>query len=150
MGLAWTESVCVFPQALPTESLTLEQQLSQYPLFNQLTAQAQAQLISDLQKQQQALPQGIQLIALPTPVSTGTATASSPSPDSQTTASISISSVRRPKLKVETWTTMSLIKCLGSYFLFLSFCTFSTIFPWKFADNPDYIPVIMFTSFLCY
>ncbi|KAM7409618.1 hypothetical protein PAMA_001212 [Pampus argenteus] len=72
-------------QALPTESLTLEQQLSQYPLFNQLTAQAQAQLISDLQKQQQALPQGIQLIALPTPVST----ASSPSPDSQTTISIS-------------------------------------------------------------
>uniref|UniRef100_A0A3Q4G7M6 CREB regulated transcription coactivator 1b n=1 Tax=Neolamprologus brichardi TaxID=32507 RepID=A0A3Q4G7M6_NEOBR len=52
-------------QVMPTESLTLEQQLSQYPLFNQLTAQAQAQLISDLQKQQ-ALPQGIQLITLPT------------------------------------------------------------------------------------
>ncbi|KAL3979072.1 mothers against decapentaplegic-like proiein [Sarotherodon galilaeus] len=33
-------------QVVPTESLTLEQQLSQYPLFNQLTAQAQAQLIS--------------------------------------------------------------------------------------------------------
>uniref|UniRef100_A0A3B4YSZ0 CREB regulated transcription coactivator 1 n=1 Tax=Seriola lalandi dorsalis TaxID=1841481 RepID=A0A3B4YSZ0_SERLL len=81
-------------QAVPTESLTLEQQLAQYPLFNQLTAQAQAQLLSDLQKQQQALPQGIQLIALPTQASTGTvtATASSPSPDSQTTASISISS----------------------------------------------------------
>ncbi|XP_040896743.1 CREB-regulated transcription coactivator 1b isoform X3 [Toxotes jaculatrix] len=83
-------------QVAPTESLTLEQQLAQYPLFNQLTAQAQAQLLSDLQKQQQALPQGIQLIALPTPASTGTptATASSPSPDSQsqTTASISISS----------------------------------------------------------
>ncbi|CAK6972129.1 CREB-regulated transcription coactivator 1b [Scomber scombrus] len=78
-------------QALPTESLTLEQQLSQYPLFNQLTAQAQAQLISDLQKQQQALPQGIQLIALPTSVSTGSASASSPSPDSQTTASMSMS-----------------------------------------------------------
>uniref|UniRef100_A0A3Q1ASR1 CREB regulated transcription coactivator 1a n=1 Tax=Amphiprion ocellaris TaxID=80972 RepID=A0A3Q1ASR1_AMPOC len=72
------------------ETLTLEQQLSQYPLFNQLTAQAQAQLLSDLQKQQ-ALPQGIQLITLPTLASTGTpsATASSPSPDSQTTASIS-------------------------------------------------------------
>ncbi|XP_040896740.1 CREB-regulated transcription coactivator 1b isoform X2 [Toxotes jaculatrix] len=85
-------------QVAPTESLTLEQQLAQYPLFNQLTAQAQAQLLSDLQKQQQALPQGIQLIALPTPASTGTptATASSPSPDSQsqTTASISISSYR--------------------------------------------------------
>ncbi|XP_051232484.1 CREB-regulated transcription coactivator 1b isoform X3 [Dicentrarchus labrax] len=81
-------------QAVSTESLTLEQQLSQYPLFNQLTAQAQAQLLSDLQKQQQALSQGIQLIALPTLASPGTATASSPSPDSQsqTTASISISS----------------------------------------------------------
>ncbi|XP_054873193.1 CREB-regulated transcription coactivator 1b isoform X1 [Amphiprion ocellaris] len=82
-------------QAVPTETLTLEQQLSQYPLFNQLTAQAQAQLLSDLQKQQ-ALPQGIQLITLPTLASTGTpsATASSPSPDSQTTASISVSSYR--------------------------------------------------------
>lgn len=82
-------------QVVPTESLTLEQQLSQYPLFNQLTAQAQAQLISDLQKQQ-ALPQGIQLITLPTLASTGTAsaTASSPSPDSQTTGSMSISSYR--------------------------------------------------------
>uniref|UniRef100_H2T5X8 CREB regulated transcription coactivator 1 n=1 Tax=Takifugu rubripes TaxID=31033 RepID=H2T5X8_TAKRU len=46
-------------------SLTLEQQLAQYPLFNQLTAQAQAQLLSEL-----------------------------PSPDSQsqTTASISVNS----------------------------------------------------------
>ncbi|XP_076581271.1 CREB-regulated transcription coactivator 1b isoform X3 [Chaetodon auriga] len=81
-------------QAVPTESLTLEQQLAQYPLFNQLTAQAQAQLLSDLQKQQQALSQGIQLITLPTLASPGTATASSPSPDSQsqTTASISVSS----------------------------------------------------------
>ncbi|XP_075944288.1 CREB-regulated transcription coactivator 1b isoform X3 [Anarhichas minor] len=75
------------------ESLTLEQQLSQFPLFNQLTAQAQAQLLSDLQKQQQVLPQGIQLITLPPLASPGT-TASSPSPDSQsqTTASISIGS----------------------------------------------------------
>uniref|UniRef100_A0A3Q3F4D3 CREB regulated transcription coactivator 1b n=1 Tax=Kryptolebias marmoratus TaxID=37003 RepID=A0A3Q3F4D3_KRYMA len=78
-------------QVVPAETLTLEQQLSQYPLFNQLTPQAQAQLLSDLQKQQ-ALPQGIQLIALPTPASSGTVTASSPSPDSQTTASMSISS----------------------------------------------------------
>uniref|UniRef100_A0A8C2XIG3 CREB regulated transcription coactivator 1 n=1 Tax=Cyclopterus lumpus TaxID=8103 RepID=A0A8C2XIG3_CYCLU len=80
---------------VPTESLTLEQQLSQYPLFNQLTAQAQAQLLSDLQKQQQALQQGIQLITLPPLASPGT-TASSPSPDSQsqTTASISIGSYR--------------------------------------------------------
>ncbi|XP_068176322.1 CREB-regulated transcription coactivator 1b isoform X3 [Antennarius striatus] len=81
-------------QAVPTESLSLEQQLAQYPLFNQLTPQAQAQLLSDLQKQQQALSQGIQLITLPTLNSPGTATASSPSPDSQsqTTASISVSS----------------------------------------------------------
>ncbi|XP_034439088.1 CREB-regulated transcription coactivator 1b isoform X2 [Hippoglossus hippoglossus] len=80
-------------QAVPTESLTLEQ-LAQYPLFNQLTVQAQVQLLSDLQKQQQVLSQGIQLITFPTPASTGTA--SSPSPDSQTqtTASISISSYR--------------------------------------------------------
>ncbi|XP_058494531.1 CREB-regulated transcription coactivator 1b isoform X3 [Solea solea] len=84
------------PQAIPTESMTLEQQLSQYPLFSQLTAQAQAQLVSDLQKQQQALSQGIQLITFPPPASTATstATASSSSPDSQsqTTASIGVSS----------------------------------------------------------
>ncbi|MEQ2254106.1 CREB-regulated transcription coactivator 1 [Ilyodon furcidens] len=78
-------------QALQTETLTLEQQLSQYPLFNQLTPEAQVQLLSDLQKQP-VLPQGIQLIALPTPASSGTATANSPSPDSQTTASMSIGS----------------------------------------------------------
>ncbi|KAA8589456.1 hypothetical protein FQN60_012821, partial [Etheostoma spectabile] len=85
------------PVVVPTESLTLEQQLSQFPLFNQLTAQAQAQLLSELQKQQQVLPQGIQLITLPTLASPGT-TASSPSPDSQsqTTASISIGSTGSP------------------------------------------------------
>ncbi|XP_063747024.1 CREB-regulated transcription coactivator 1b isoform X3 [Eleginops maclovinus] len=86
-------SVFVYLQAVSTESLTLEQQLSQFPLFNQLTAQAQAQLLNDLLKQHQALPQGIQLITLPTLASPGT-TSSSPSPDSQsqTTASISIGS----------------------------------------------------------
>ncbi|XP_038147480.1 CREB-regulated transcription coactivator 1b isoform X2 [Cyprinodon tularosa] len=78
-------------QVMQTETLTLEQQLSQYSLFNQLTPQAQLQLLNDLQKQP-VLSQGIQLIALPTPASSGTATASSPSPDSQTTASMSISS----------------------------------------------------------
>ncbi|TNM87809.1 hypothetical protein fugu_006030 [Takifugu bimaculatus] len=83
-------------QVMPVESLTLEQQLAQYPLFNQLTAQAQAQLLSELQKQQQALSQGIQLITLPTLGSPGTAPGSSPSPDSQsqTTASISVNSYR--------------------------------------------------------
>ncbi|XP_037104612.1 CREB-regulated transcription coactivator 1b isoform X2 [Syngnathus acus] len=75
-------------QIFPTDQQTLEQQLSQFPLFNHLTAQAQAQLLSDLQKQPL---QGIQLITLPTPASTGAgpATANSPSPDSQTSASIS-------------------------------------------------------------
>ncbi|XP_067368743.1 CREB-regulated transcription coactivator 1b isoform X2 [Channa argus] len=80
-------------QAVPTEALTLEQQLAQYPLFNQLTAQAQAQLLNDLQKQQQALTQGIHLITLPTPPSTGTGTVSSPSPDNQS-QTISVSSYR--------------------------------------------------------
>ncbi|XP_060889839.1 CREB-regulated transcription coactivator 1b isoform X3 [Labrus mixtus] len=79
-------------QALPAELLTLEQQLSQYPLFNQLTAQAQAQLLSDLQKQQQVLSQGIQLITLPPLASPGTASSPSSDSQSQTTASISISS----------------------------------------------------------
>ncbi|XP_077462909.1 CREB-regulated transcription coactivator 1b isoform X2 [Stigmatopora argus] len=75
-------------QIFPTEQQSLEQQLSQFPLFNHLSAQAQAQLLIDLQKQP---PQGIQLITLPTPPSTGTvpATANSPSSDSQTSASIS-------------------------------------------------------------
>ncbi|KAM9797737.1 CREB-regulated transcription coactivator 1b [Syngnathus typhle] len=75
-------------QIFPTDQQSLEQQLSQFPLFNHLTPQAQAQLLSDLQKQPL---QGIQLITLPTPASTGTgpATANSPSPDSQTSASIS-------------------------------------------------------------
>lgn len=88
-------------QTMPAESLTLEQQLAQYPLFNQLTAQAQAQLLSDLQKQQQSLSQGIQLITLPTLPSPGTASASSPSPDSQSTANISVNSVREHKVAAE-------------------------------------------------
>uniref|UniRef100_H3CXH1 CREB regulated transcription coactivator 1 n=1 Tax=Tetraodon nigroviridis TaxID=99883 RepID=H3CXH1_TETNG len=71
-------------QVMPAESLTLEQQLAQYPLFNQLTAQAQAQLLGDLQKQQHALSQGLQLITLPTlgspATATATGTSSSPSP----------------------------------------------------------------------
>lgn len=101
---------------MQAESLTLEQQLAQYPLFNQLTAQAQAQLLSDLQKQQQALSQGIQLITLPTLASPGTATASSPSPDSQsqTTASISVNSVRNQKVKAGN----------GIYYFFFSFFSF--------------------------
>ncbi len=98
---------------MPTESLTLEQQLAQYPLFNQLTPQAQAQLLSDLQKQQQALSQGIQLITLPTLASPGSATASSPSPDSQsqTTASISVSSVRNQEVQSESGMQRKLLIC---------------------------------------
>lgn len=88
---------------MPAESLTLEQQLAQYPLFNQLTAQVQAQLLSDLQKQQQALSQGIQLITLPTLPSLGTASASTPSPDSQGTVNISVNSVREHKVAAEIW-----------------------------------------------
>ncbi|XP_034068959.1 CREB-regulated transcription coactivator 1b isoform X4 [Gymnodraco acuticeps] len=80
-------------QNMSTESLTLEQQLSQLPLFNQLTAQAQAQLLNDLLKQQQALSQGIQLITLPPLASPGT-TSSSPSPDSQSQTTASIGSYR--------------------------------------------------------
>ena len=78
-------------QAVPMEALSLELQLSQYPLFSQLTAQAQAQLLSDLhkqQQQQQALPQGIRLITLPS------------GPDGLnhdgSNININISSVRRP------------------------------------------------------
>ncbi|XP_061539029.1 CREB-regulated transcription coactivator 1b isoform X3 [Phycodurus eques] len=86
--LSPTLSSPVITQIFPPEQQTLEQQLSQFPLFNHLTAQAQAQLLSDLQKQP---PQGIQLITLPAPTSTGTvpASANSPSSDSQTSASIS-------------------------------------------------------------
>ncbi|CAL8239143.1 unnamed protein product [Gadus morhua 'NCC'] len=69
-------------QAVPMEALSLELQLSQYPLFSQLTAQAQAQLLSDLhkqqqqlqqqqQQQQQSLPQGIRLITLPSATTDG-------------------------------------------------------------------------------
>ncbi|XP_061634928.1 CREB-regulated transcription coactivator 1b isoform X3 [Phyllopteryx taeniolatus] len=86
--LSPTLSSPVITQIFPPEQQTLEQQLSQFPLFNHLTAQAQAQLLNDLQKQP---PQGIQLITLPAPTSTGTvpASANSPSSDSQTSASIS-------------------------------------------------------------
>uniref|UniRef100_A0A8C7LTE9 Uncharacterized protein n=1 Tax=Oncorhynchus mykiss TaxID=8022 RepID=A0A8C7LTE9_ONCMY len=52
------------PNAVAMEALTLEQQLSQYAFFSQLTVQAQAQVLNDLQ--QQALPQGIRLITLAT------------------------------------------------------------------------------------
>ncbi|KAM9383994.1 CREB-regulated transcription coactivator 1b [Pholidichthys leucotaenia] len=82
-------------QIVPTESLTLEQQLAQYPLFNQLTAQAQAQC-SVTSRSSRALPQGIQLITF---ADFGLNWYSQrhcqqPSPDSQTTGSMSVGSYR--------------------------------------------------------
>ncbi|XP_041746346.1 CREB-regulated transcription coactivator 1 isoform X2 [Coregonus clupeaformis] len=78
-------------QAVAMEALTLEQQLSQYAFFSQLTAQSQAQVLNDLQ--QQALPQGIRLITLPLATTTApTATQSSPVSQIATTASININS----------------------------------------------------------
>ncbi|XP_021459209.1 CREB-regulated transcription coactivator 1 isoform X2 [Oncorhynchus mykiss] len=76
-------------QAVAMEALTLEQQLSQYAFFSQLTVQAQAQVLNDLQ--QQALPQGIRLITLAT-TTAPTATQSSPDSQIQTPASININS----------------------------------------------------------
>ncbi|XP_024276911.2 CREB-regulated transcription coactivator 1 isoform X3 [Oncorhynchus tshawytscha] len=78
-------------QAVAMEALTLEQQLSQYAFFSQLTVQAQAQVLNDLQ--QQALPQGIRLITLAT-TTAPTATQSSPDSQIQTPASINVNSYR--------------------------------------------------------
>ncbi|XP_010900861.1 CREB-regulated transcription coactivator 1b isoform X4 [Esox lucius] len=77
-------------QAVAMDALTLEQQLSQYAFFSQLTAQAQAQVLSDLQ-QQQALPPGIRLITLPLAPAPA-ATQSSPGSQVQTTTSINLNS----------------------------------------------------------
>jgi CREB-regulated transcription coactivator 1 len=74
-------------QAVPMEAMSLELQLSQYPLFSQLTAQAQAQLLSDLQKQQ-----GIRLISLPSTATSSSATSASPDTQSQNTTNININS----------------------------------------------------------
>ncbi|XP_010900858.1 CREB-regulated transcription coactivator 1b isoform X1 [Esox lucius] len=79
-------------QAVAMDALTLEQQLSQYAFFSQLTAQAQAQVLSDLQ-QQQALPPGIRLITLPLAPAPA-ATQSSPGSQVQTTTSINLNSYR--------------------------------------------------------
>ncbi|XP_041695720.1 CREB-regulated transcription coactivator 1-like isoform X2 [Coregonus clupeaformis] len=76
-------------QAVAMEAFTLEQQLSQYAFFSQLTAQAQAQVLNDLQ--QQALPQGIRLITLAT-TTAPTATQSSQDSQIQTPASVNINS----------------------------------------------------------
>ncbi|XP_041695719.1 CREB-regulated transcription coactivator 1-like isoform X1 [Coregonus clupeaformis] len=78
-------------QAVAMEAFTLEQQLSQYAFFSQLTAQAQAQVLNDLQ--QQALPQGIRLITLAT-TTAPTATQSSQDSQIQTPASVNINSYR--------------------------------------------------------
>ncbi|XP_036378224.1 CREB-regulated transcription coactivator 1b isoform X1 [Megalops cyprinoides] len=74
-------------QTVTMDGLTLEQQLSQYPFFSQLTSQAQ--VVSDLQ-QQQPLQQNIRLIQLP-PLSVTTAsTQPQPSPGNQTQTSVGI------------------------------------------------------------
>ena len=72
------------------DALTLEQQLSQYAFFSQLTAQSQAQVLNDLQ--QQALPQGIRLITLAT---TTASTVTQSSPVSQIATTVNINSVSR-------------------------------------------------------
>uniref|UniRef100_A0A4W5PKQ5 CREB regulated transcription coactivator 1 n=1 Tax=Hucho hucho TaxID=62062 RepID=A0A4W5PKQ5_9TELE len=76
-------------QAVAMEALTLEQQLSQYAFFSQLTAQSQAQVLNDLQ--QQALPQGIRLITLPLATTTAS-TATQSSSVSQITTTVNINS----------------------------------------------------------
>uniref|UniRef100_A0A8C7IY05 CREB regulated transcription coactivator 1 n=1 Tax=Oncorhynchus kisutch TaxID=8019 RepID=A0A8C7IY05_ONCKI len=76
-------------QAMAMDALTLEQQLSQYAFFSQLTAQSQAQVLNDLQ--QQALPQGIRLITLAT---TTASTATQSSPVSQIATTVNINSYR--------------------------------------------------------
>ncbi|KAJ8408351.1 hypothetical protein AAFF_G00257650 [Aldrovandia affinis] len=71
-------------QAVTMDALTLEQQLSQYPFFGQLTSQGQ--VIGDLQQQ------NIRLIQLP-PLSVTTAlTQSSPGSQTQTSVGIDINS----------------------------------------------------------
>ncbi|XP_036811756.1 CREB-regulated transcription coactivator 1 [Oncorhynchus mykiss] len=74
-------------QAMAMDALTLEQQLSQYAFFSQLTAQSQAQVLNDLQ--QQALPQGIRLITLAT---TTASTVTQSSPVSQIATTVNINS----------------------------------------------------------
>ncbi|XP_023827552.1 CREB-regulated transcription coactivator 1 isoform X2 [Salvelinus sp. IW2-2015] len=76
-------------QAVAMDALTLEQQLSQYAFFSQLTAQSQAQVLNDLQ--QQALPQGIRLITLPLATTTAS-TATQSSPVSQIATTVNINS----------------------------------------------------------
>ncbi|XP_064808430.1 CREB-regulated transcription coactivator 1-like isoform X3 [Oncorhynchus masou masou] len=80
-------------QAMAMDSLTLEQQLSQYAFFSQLTAQSQAQVLNDLQ--QQALPQGIRLITLAT---TTASTATQSSPISQIATTVNINSIPKKRL----------------------------------------------------
>ncbi|XP_024278880.1 CREB-regulated transcription coactivator 1 isoform X1 [Oncorhynchus tshawytscha] len=80
-------------QAMAMDALTLEQQLSQYAFFSQLTAQSQAQVLNDLQ--QQALPQGIRLITLAT---TTASTATQSSPVSQIATTVNINSIPKKRL----------------------------------------------------
>lgn len=98
----------------PAEPLTLEQQLSRFPLFAQLPAQAQAQLLGDLQKQQRALQQGVRLVTLPPLASPGTAASGPPDSQSQTTASIGIGSDRNQSGSPATQSPTSPVSNQGS------------------------------------
>ncbi|XP_018601471.1 CREB-regulated transcription coactivator 1b isoform X1 [Scleropages formosus] len=92
-------------QAVTMDALTLEQQLSQYPFFSQLTSQALAQVVSDLQQrppqqlqqqQQQQPQQNIRLVQLP-PLSVTTATSlpqSTTGSQTPTTVGIDLNSYR--------------------------------------------------------
>ncbi|XP_048831767.1 CREB-regulated transcription coactivator 1 isoform X3 [Brienomyrus brachyistius] len=85
-------------QAVTMDALTLDQQLSQYPFFSQLSSQALAQVVSDLQQRapQQPQPpqQNMRLVQLP-PLSVSTASSlpqASPGSQTPTTVAIDINS----------------------------------------------------------
>ncbi|XP_048831765.1 CREB-regulated transcription coactivator 1 isoform X1 [Brienomyrus brachyistius] len=88
-------------QAVTMDALTLDQQLSQYPFFSQLSSQALAQVVSDLQQRapQQPQPpqQNMRLVQLP-PLSVSTASSlpqASPGSQTPTTVAIDINSQYR-------------------------------------------------------
>ncbi|XP_023699450.1 CREB-regulated transcription coactivator 1 isoform X4 [Paramormyrops kingsleyae] len=82
-------------QAVTMDALTLDQQLSQYPFFSQLSSQALAQVVSDLQQRAPQQPQqNMRLVQLP-PLSVSTASSlpqASPGSQTPTTVAIDINS----------------------------------------------------------
>uniref|UniRef100_A0A3B3RYZ4 CREB regulated transcription coactivator 1 n=1 Tax=Paramormyrops kingsleyae TaxID=1676925 RepID=A0A3B3RYZ4_9TELE len=81
--------------AVTMDALTLDQQLSQYPFFSQLSSQALAQVVSDLQQRAPQQPQqNMRLVQLP-PLSVSTASSlpqASPGSQTPTTVAIDINS----------------------------------------------------------